>query len=234
MAYGQHKVVDNVSFSIPRGSIASIVGPNGSGKTTLVRAMLGLTAAEKGTVLFFGKHLSDVRHEIGYVPQRFNFERRFPITVHEFLDLARHKDCPVARIKEKIREVGLDYAVLNKTIGELSGGQLQRILIAQAILNDPTLLVLDEPSSGIDMAGEAVFQDILQHLNRDHQTTIILVSHDIAMVSKIVDTVICLNKTLLCFGPPQIVLGHSKLTELYGEHAHVFEKHTHDNHDKKN
>jgi zinc transport system ATP-binding protein len=162
------------------------------------------------------------------VPQRFDFDRNFPITVAEFMDLARHPHGPKSRIPEKMREVGLPAKVLGEPLGNLSGGQLQRALIAQAILNNPQILFLDEPSSGIDIAGEATFYELIEHLNVEHKTTILLVSHDVAMVSGIVDNVICVNKKLLCYGPPQAALTAKKITELFGPESHLYDHPHHD------
>src|SRR5262249_25095380 len=155
--------------------IAAIIGPNGSGKTTLLRAVLGLRPPDSGEIRLFGKHLHAVRGLIGYVPQRFDFDRDFPLSVGEFMELARHEHCPKSRIPEKLREVGMPKESLHLRIGSLSGGQLQRVLIAQAILNNPAMLFLDEPSSGIDISGEATFYELIEHLNEEHDTTIVLV-----------------------------------------------------------
>ncbi len=232
VALGGVTVLDGVSFSVGQGEVAAIIGPNGSGKTTLMRAILGLAPTTGGTIRIFGKHLHAVRDLIGYVPQRFDFDHDFPITVREFLDLARHPHCPVSRIAEKIKEVGLPSRVLDQQLGSLSGGQLQRTLIAQAILNNPSILFLDEPTTGIDVSGEATLYEIIEHLNVEHGTTILLVSHDIALVSDMVDNVICVNRKLLCYGPPHTALTLRKMEEVFGpregiyEHGHP-EGHTH-------
>ena len=232
VAFNGTAVLDGVSFNVAQGEVAALIGPNGSGKTTLMRTILGLNTLASGTIKIFGKHLHAVRNMIGYVPQRFEFDRDFPITVREFMDLARHPHCPPSRILEKIREVGLPVRALDQRLGNLSGGQLQRVLIAQAILNNPAILFLDEPSSGIDIAGEATFYEIIEHLNIEHGTTILLVSHDIALVSDLVDNVICVNKKLLCYGPPRTALTLRKMQELFGpregfyEHGHP-EGHSH-------
>jgi ABC-type Mn2+/Zn2+ transport system ATPase subunit len=228
VAYGRNVVLEDVSFSVGQGEIAAVIGPNGSGKTTLIKAVLGLVPAAAGEIRVFGKHFHAVRNLIGYVPQRFDFDRNFPITVAEFMDLARHPHCPKSRIQEKMREVGLPAKVLDEQLGNLSGGQLQRALIAQAILNNPQILFLDEPSSGIDIAGEATFYELIEHLNVEHKTTILLVSHDVAMVSGIVDNVICVNKKLLCYGPPQAALTAKKISELFGPESHLYDHPHHD------
>jgi len=224
--YGEHAVVDNVSFSIEQGKIAAIVGPNGSGKTTLMKAILGLIPS-RGEIIVLGQHLHDVRSRVGYVPQRFTFDRDFPITVEEFLNLARSSSCATSRITTVIKEVGLTPLVLHKQLGHLSGGQLQRILIAQAILHDPAILFLDEPATGIDVVGETAIHDVIEHLNKEHNTTVLMVSHDIAMISSLVDQVLCLNKKLLCSGPPKKALTQKSLSDLFGSHHSFYEHHQH-------
>ncbi|MFA6131535.1 MAG: metal ABC transporter ATP-binding protein [Patescibacteria group bacterium] len=224
--YGDNVVVDDISFSVGQGTVAAIVGPNGSGKTTLMKAILGL-APFRGEALVLGQHFHEVRGRVGYVPQRFTFDRDFPITVEEFLHLALGTKCLPSRILTVIKEVGLTPLVLHKRLGTLSGGQLQRILIAQAILNDPAILFLDEPSTGIDVAGETAIHDVIEHLNKEHHTTILMVSHDIAMISCLVDQVLCLNKKLLCSGPPKKALTQKSLGELFGPHHSLYEHHQH-------
>ncbi|MDP2631169.1 MAG: metal ABC transporter ATP-binding protein [Candidatus Uhrbacteria bacterium] len=226
VSFDNNEVLKDVSFTLSEGTIAAVIGPNGSGKTTLISTILGLVKPEKGEIKILGRHLHEVRHLIGYVPQRFHFDKYFPITVREYLDLARHKNHAKSRIEEKIREVGLDLSILTAKLGTLSGGQLQRVLIAQAILNNPSILILDEPATGIDIVGEAAFVNILKHLNEEHNTTILLVSHDVTMVMKFVDEVICVNKKLLCAGPPRTALTPRKLEDLYGGESHLYE-HSH-------
>ncbi|MBI1907902.1 metal ABC transporter ATP-binding protein [Candidatus Uhrbacteria bacterium] len=216
VTYGDVAVLDDVSFDIPRGSITAIIGPNGSGKTTLLRAMLGLVP-HKGTVAVFGEAIRKAHDRIGYVPQRFDFDRTFPMTVGEFLTLYRRKGGETP--EHIIREVGLQKPILAKTLGTLSGGQLQRVLIAQAIINNPALLFLDEPSTGIDVAGEAALYDVLAHLNETHGTTIVLVSHDLSMLADIVDHVVAVNRRLVCVGTPERALTPKRLAELYGSRA---------------
>ncbi len=223
VAYGSNVVLERVSFDVQQGQVAAIIGPNGSGKTTVMRAILGLVPVAAGEIRIFGKHFHAVRDLVGYVPQRFDFDRGFPLTVREFMDLARHEHCPRSRIKEMITEVGLPPHALDARLGSLSGGQLQRVLIAQAILNNPRILMLDEPSSGIDIAGEETFHEVIEHLNTSHDTTVLLVSHDIAMVSSLVDNVICVNKKLLCYGPPRTALTERKISELFGPRVDIYE-----------
>ncbi len=225
--FGDFLALDNISIEIEAGKITAVIGPNGSGKTTLIKTILGLITPTAGEIKIFGSDLHDSRSLVGYVPQHFNFDKTFPITVFEFMNLKRHRHINLKIIDEKIKEVGLTPLILNKKLGELSGGQLQRVLIASAIINSPSLLVLDEPSTGIDIAGEEAFYDVVEHLNHEHGTTVLIISHDISMVSRLVDQVICINKQLLCFGTPHHILTQKKLTNLYGNSADVMEHHHH-------
>ncbi|MFH1048007.1 MAG: metal ABC transporter ATP-binding protein [Patescibacteria group bacterium] len=229
VSYGDHIVVENVSFDVPRGTVAAIIGPNGSGKTTLLKAMLGLIEMNHGDVLIFGAPIDEMRDRIGYVPQRLEFDLDFPITVEEFMDLARHHHCPKSRIAEMLDEVGLKPDIARRQLGRLSGGQLQRVLIAQALLNEPWLLVLDEPSTGIDIVGEEAFLNIIRHLKEEHHTTVLMVSHELAVVSRLVDNVICLNREMLCYGTPKSALTAETIARVFGEHARMVD---HDHHKK--
>ncbi len=222
VSYGSVSVLRDISFTIKQGTIAAVIGPNGSGKSTLVRTILGLLPPTSGSVSLFGKPVSQQLARIGYVPQSFAFDRQFPITVYEFLRLAaRSANAPEA-IDTAVKEVGLMPAVLHEQLGALSGGQLQRVLIAQAILNSPDLLFLDEPSAGIDVAGEAAFYDVIEHLRVEHGTTIVLISHDVSMVARTVDQVICLNRELVCSTTPRRALTKKNLEKLFGD-AGVYE-----------
>jgi ABC-type Mn2+/Zn2+ transport system ATPase subunit len=214
--YDDAAAIERVSFDVRIGEIAAVIGPNGSGKTTLLRAILGLVPYE-GEILVLGGHVQEERGRIGYVPQRFEFDPRYPITVGEFMELGRHPSVPAGRIKEKIKEVGLVPAILGRRLGSLSGGQLQRVL------------VVDEPATGIDVVGEATFYDAIRHLNETHDTTVLMVSHDLAVVSKVVDRVICINRKLMCSGTPTQAMSPEVLSEVFGRHAAVYGHEGHSN-----
>lgn len=225
--FDEHVILENISFTIPQNSITAVIGPNGSGKTTLIKAILGLMPIDEGEIALFDQPLNHVRRVIGYVPQRFEFDRQFPMMVVEFMELARHKHTDRATVREAIKDVGLKSSVLTQQVSSLSGGQLQRVLIAQAILNQPKLLVLDEPAAGIDVVGEAAFFQMIDRLRKVHGTTIIIVSHDIAFVSNAVDYVVCVNKKLMCSGPPSMALTKKNLEHLFGS-SHIHHHHSND------
>ena len=220
--FGTNKAVDNVSFEIAEGDIAMIIGPNGSGKSTVIKAMLGLVPY-KGEIRIFGKKTKEVLSDVAYVPQTFDFDKTFPITVQEFLNLSPKAN--ESRIEKALDEVGMGKYLLSQ-LGKLSGGQLQRILIASAILKFPKVLFLDEPTSGIDREGIKEFYEVISHLNKKHDVTIIMVSHEVNVVYSFAKTVICLNKDLVCFGKPKEVLSKEIFEKLYGEKKE-FNVHTH-------
>ena len=206
-------VLENVTFAIDKGDVVSIIGPNGSGKTTLIRAILGIIPY-RGSIMLDGKTVASQIERIGYVPQRFDFDRTFPLSVWEFLTIySRNK----ALRDELCSEFGV-AELMNAKLGSLSGGQLQRILIISAMLKTPQLLILDEPTSGIDIEGTASFYEMLRHINTEHNQTIIHISHEINMVATTANKVICLNKNVYCCGEPAKVLTEEMLTKLYTSH----------------
>ncbi len=218
VSLGRKPVVNNVSFSLKQGEIASIVGPNGAGKTTLVRAILGLIPYT-GSIRLFGTQPKKMISKVGYVPQKFSFDTSFPLTVHEFLSLTLHKN-DHKRIIDSLEEMEVKDSMY-KMLGDLSGGQLQRVLIARALLHNPKILFLDEPTSGVDMEGARTFYEIIEHLNKSHDVTIVLISHEINMVYKFATYVICLNKDLYCKGVPKETITQEILRKLYGKNVQL-------------
>ena len=216
-------VLNDLNFSIKKGEIAAVVGPNGSGKTTLIRAILGL-APYRGTILVDQEPVQNMRARIGYVPQRFAFDRTIPITVGEFLKFS-FQDVTTRSLRHVLLEVDMKQHE-HAPIGILSGGEFQRILIARALLNNPSILFLDEATSEIDLAGTKSFYDIVAHLNRIHETTVVFVSHEINMVYKFADQIICLNRDLICMGKPKDAVTKEVLEKLYGSTVH-FQEHKH-------
>jgi len=216
---GNIEILRDISFEIEKGGIFAIIGPNGSGKTTLLKAILGIIPSS-GAIRILGKKPEDMFADIGYVPQRFFFDRDFPISVHEFLLFSLLKNKGKERIKEVLREVEMESYEYSP-LGILSGGQFQRILIARAVLNEPKILFLDEPTTGVDLEGEKGFYEIIQHLNSEFGVTVIMVSHEINIVYKYADGVICLNKDLICFGEPKTSITDEVLQKLYGENLEL-------------
>jgi len=229
VSYGGTKILDSLSFDIERGEITAILGPNGSGKTTLIKAVLVLIPIQKGEIKILGLKVKDALPLIGYLPQRFEIDRSFPITVEEFLDLSLHKNTPKEEIDGKLAEV--DMLMYKKALlGTLSGGQFQRILIARAILNNPEILILDEPETGIDVGAEKNFYQLILHLNEKHGITTVFISHELELIYDFAKQVVCLNRALVCHGVPRKVLTPEKLEELYGggltHHQHTHPEET--------
>jgi zinc transport system ATP-binding protein len=229
-SYEHVLVLEDVSFSIAPGEFFGIIGPNAAGKTTLLKLMLGLLAPDRGRVCVFGESPVAARPRIGYVPQHATFSRRFPITVMEVVLLGRlagsstfggftRVDREVAR--QSLHAVQVDD-VAGRRINTLSGGQLQRVLIARALASRPDLLVLDEPTANIDLRAEENIFAMLRDFNQ--RMTIIVVSHDVGFISAYVDRVGCLNRTLVCHATGEISGG--MIEALYGapvkmiRHAH--------------
>lgn len=218
-------VVDGVSFSVERGDIVAIIGPNGSGKTTLLKAMLGIVPFD-GEVRFEGAPMAKKIDRIGYVPQRFEFDKTFPITVGEFFSLFASER--VIAQSKAVDDTGV-RGLFGKRLGELSGGQLQRVLIARALLNAPEVLILDEPTAGIDVSGEKTFYELIAHLHKTHKIAVILVSHEMSMVYALATMVVCLNRDMVCYGAPQEAITREVIEKLYGknlalkahEHPHL-------------
>ncbi|QQG42598.1 MAG: metal ABC transporter ATP-binding protein [Candidatus Giovannonibacteria bacterium] len=212
--YGEQAVLDDISFDLERGDALAIIGPNGSGKTTLLRAILGASR-------YTGEVILSPETRIGYVPQKIDLERDLPITVKEFLAL-RSRSAP----EKALKAVDLAPTFLNKRIGELSSGELQRVLIAWAIIGRPDLLLFDEPTASVDVAGQRTVYELLHKLQEEHNLALILISHDLTVVYRYANKVLCLNRQQVCFGVPGEVLTPAELAKLYGgdrkfyHHAH--------------
>jgi len=224
--YGGVHVLEHVSLAVASGDFLGIIGPNGSGKTTLVRLMLGLATPDTGRARLFGVPPSDFRQwsRLGYVPQRLVLDGGLPATVEEvvasglgsarrsFRRSGREDDRRVAAALARV-----DMASHGRTkIDTLSAGQQQRIFIARALISDPELLILDEPTAGVDPEAQASFYGLLHDLNRDRAVTLILVSHDIGVMAKEVSKLACLNRRLIFHGPPAEFLSDAALSALYG------------------
>ncbi len=222
VSFDDNEVIENLSFSAQKGDVIAIVGPNGAGKSVLFRAMLGL-------IPYSGKINWAPKLKISYVPQKFNVEKDFPITVKEFLQL---KSKSRSDIMSALKSVGiatghhdnhhLEHHFLNQRVGWLSGGQVQRVLVAWALLDHPDVLLFDEPTAGIDVGGEETIYNLLKKLNDERALTVFIISHDLNIVYKYANTVLCLNKKKLCFGSPSDVLDPQALLKLYGGEASFY------------
>lgn len=220
VAYGNEIVLDNVSFSLEEGDVLAIIGPNGSGKTTLFKAILGILPYE-GSI----EVMDNVR--IGYVPQKLDIERDLPITVEEFLLLKKQQIAKTRAIYEPIevlKRVHMDERFLKKKFSDLSSGELQKIFVAWALIDKPNLLLFDEPTASIDMAGQKTIYELLHDLHQEEKFTLLLVSHDLTVMYRYANKSLCLNKAQICFGIPKDITP-TELEKLYG--SVKFYTHTH-------
>lgn len=233
VALGGHTIVDNISFSVDEGTTCAIIGPNGAGKSVLVKTILRLIPKDKGEVTIFGtphEKYRKVARQISYIPQTMEFDRKFPLTVHGLFALKSKRPFGLsaadeARTQELLKLVDMQPH-LHKKLGDLSGGQLQRVLVAYSLMDKPRLLILDEPSAGIDTKGQETMYALLHRIKETEQLTMILISHELDVVMQYADQVVCLNKELLCSGVPSEVLTNEMLQEMYGTPVKHFH-HTH-------
>jgi zinc transport system ATP-binding protein len=217
--YPDVKALDDVSFTVNRGDFLGIIGPNGAGKSTLFASMLGLHTKYKGTIKFFGQDIrksKDYLQEIGYVPQKPIFEKNFPATVNDVVRMGLRKESDANKIDEILQQLWI-HELSEKRIGELSGGQQQRVFIAKALVNNPKLLILDEPVTGIDQQSIELFYSILRELNSKQKITIIWSSHDLDAVNRLANHVACLNRTLFFHGESDEFFENDELVKQYSE-----------------
>jgi zinc transport system ATP-binding protein len=203
-------ILDGVDLTIERGEIVTLIGPNGSGKTTLARVLLGLTKPDRGTVWRAPGIV------IGYLPQRIALDGSLPLTVNRFLRLtARRRDKNIA---EALDEVGTAH-LGDSDISALSGGELQRVMLARALLREPDLLVLDEPAQGVDFTGQIALYDLIGKIRQRHGCGILTISHDLHLVMAATDRVVCLNHHICCSGEPEAVRRNPEYLALFGPAA---------------
>ncbi|MCA1031765.1 metal ABC transporter ATP-binding protein [Bacillus timonensis] len=236
--YEQQNVLEDINLSVPKGAFLGLVGPNGSGKSTLLKCLLGLEQPDEGSIKLFGTDIKKMKtwYKVGFVSQKANsFNSGFPATVFEVVSSGLTSKLGLFRflkhnhkktVLDAINAVGMSEFV-NRNIGDLSGGQQQRIFIARALVSDPELMILDEPTVGVDSQNVQNFYNLLEYLNKERGITLILVTHDIGTVSDKVTHVACLNKHLHFHGSAHDFdhLKESDLSQIYGHHVHVL---THD------
>lgn len=207
VTYGGNTVLDRVDLAIEAGEIVTLVGPNGSGKSTLVKVLLGVIAPNSGEIT------RQPGLTVGYVPQKLHIDGNFPLTVARFLALpTRASNAQVARVSAL---TGIN-ALSRQQMTSLSGGQFQRVLLARALLTDPALLVLDEPTQGLDQNGEAAFYELIEQVRQETGAGIFMVSHDLHVVMSASDRVICLNRHVCCAGAPSVVSEAPEYRALFG------------------
>ncbi|MEM9903897.1 MAG: metal ABC transporter ATP-binding protein [Cyanobacteria bacterium P01_D01_bin.44] len=227
-----YAAVQNVSFTVHSGMDTAIVGPNGAGKSTLIQAILGILPRRSGEVFVLGQPLSpkgklpaEIRHQIAYLPQNFLFDRRIPITVKELIGLGWDRlgiQLPWAggrarrhAVQQALIQVDA-WHLRHKLVSTLSGGELKRVLLAYCLVRPRRLLILDEAPAGLDVRNELEFYRLLHQLKKEQGWAILQISHDLDMVRRSCDRVLCLNRTLLCQGTPDHSLTPENLSLAYG------------------
>ena len=241
--YGQTTILKQVSLQVACGQIVGVIGPNGSGKSTLIKSLLGLLKPWRGRISVMGSPVKRSRRSMGYMPQMEQVDWDFPVTVEDVAQMGRYaKRGMLRRVSRQDREaaamalerVGM-YPLRRSLIGELSGGQRRRALLARALANSPSLLLLDEPMAGLDATAQHQLLDIMTELQKEG-TTLVLSTHDLSCVSACCEMAACLNRRLVAYGPPREVLNEEVLNETFGTHllmvhldgqAYAYQHHTH-------
>lgn len=222
-SYGRRRVLEGVSMEVPPGSFAALIGPNGAGKSTLLRLLLGVLKPEKGRISILGRPPGKQGQPIGYVPQGIRLPGGFPLSVRDVVLMGRFANLGLfkrpgpedrRRAEEALESVGM-LAFLHRRFEDLSGGQQQRVLIARALVGDPCLLILDEPTAGLDPAARARFYGRVCDLQRARGLTLFCASHDVEDVAQHAQTLILLDHQVRAMGPPQEVLKSQAIPQVY-------------------
>ena len=206
---GSHLILEHVSLRLHEEEILTLIGPNGAGKTSLLKILIGLAQPSSGSVW---------RREglrVGYMPQRLQIDAALPLTAGRFLQVAERD---MTRVRAVASEVGVE-ALLKTPITAVSGGELQRLLLARALLRDPELLLLDEPVQGVDIAGQAELYALIREVRSRHRCAVLMISHDLHVVMASTDTVLCLNRHVCCAGRPEVVSNDPAYLQLFGRQA---------------
>ncbi len=222
-------ILDNVSVNIGDNDFVTIVGPNGAGKSTLIKILMGIVKPDSGDI----KSKNGLK--VGYVPQKFIAEPTLPISVKEFLKL--NNKASSERVKEVMHMVDIDYP--RRLLHQLSGGEMQKVLLARALLNSPDLLILDEPAQNLDIGNQLKFYKLLEKIYNEMKCSILMISHDLHMVMATSKQVICLFHHVCCSGTPQIVIKDPEFIKIFGadmgnmmayyqhQHTHTHPEHVH-------
>lgn len=232
-------VLRDINLQIHKGDYIGFVGPNGSGKTTLIKIIVGLFKSKSGSIKIFGKDISEFKdwHKIGYVPQIIaNFDNNFPTTVFDVVMMGRYskknfwqrskKEEDKKKTQEALEKVAM-WQDRDRLIGDLSGGQLQRVFIARALVNEPEVIFLDEPTAGIDEKSQESFYELLQELNKEMGITLVMVSHDIGRLTQEVMHIVCVNQTLTCHTTPEEFIRESQSANIFGQDVKIITQHKH-------
>jgi zinc transport system ATP-binding protein len=235
---GIEDVLKDITLAIHQGDYVGFVGPNGAGKTTLLRVMLRLLTPKRGRVKLFGQNIQDFKdwHKIGYVPQKAaHFDANFPASVYEVVFMGRYANKRLFQKTSRADKESVKDALLKvdmwehreRLIGDLSGGQQQRVFIARALVNQPEVVFLDEPTTGVDKKTQDGFYALLQRLNKEWGLTLVLVSHDIERITQEVMVIACIDRTLTCHVSPEEYLAESESSNIGGKDVKIITHHHH-------
>ncbi|MFZ2205273.1 MAG: metal ABC transporter ATP-binding protein [Candidatus Magasanikiibacteriota bacterium] len=239
-SYNKEEVIRDISFDVHQGDYLGMIGPNGAGKTTLLKIMLGLLVAGSGSVKLFGQDIKNFKdwQKIGYVPQKAtSFDINFPATVKEVVLMGRYARVGLFRrvtekdlvlVEKSLKQVDM-WEYKDRLIGDLSGGQQQRVFIARALVSEPEIIFLDEPTSGVDEKTQNEFFSLLRKLNQEFSLTLVLVSHDIEKITKEVMHIACIDKTLVCHMSPEEYIEESHAVNISGLPVKIITSHHHNN-----
>ncbi|MEI8103329.1 MAG: metal ABC transporter ATP-binding protein [Candidatus Moraniibacteriota bacterium] len=231
-------VLKDITLAIHQGDYIGLIGPNGAGKTTLLKIMLNLLTPKTGSVKLFEQDLREFKdwQKIGYVPQKaVHFDANFPASVFEVVLMGRYSNQKLFQrttrddkeaVRDALEKVGL-WKQKDRLIGDLSGGQQQRVFIARALVNQPEIIFLDEPTTGVDQETQNEFYTLLRKLNEELDLTLVLVSHDIERVVREVMHIVCVNITLVCHTSPEDYLAESTPSNVRGKDVHILHHHYH-------
>jgi zinc transport system ATP-binding protein len=227
--YNSEMVLENVSFNLEKGDFLGIIGPNGSGKTTLFKCILGLLNTYSGRITILDEDIKKNKKiftKIGYIPQNKSIDQKFPLTVEELVSLSLTRKTSMNVVYEILKQVGL-YNMKNKLIGQLSGGQQQRVLIAKALVHNPIILMLDEPTNELDQKSQNDFYFLLKELNEKNKITIMWTSHDLNAVKKYANKVSCINKRMFFHGDKEEFFSNEDHLKNYSESSMQIHMHMH-------
>jgi len=234
----EQTILHSVTLQIFEGEYVAIIGPNGGGKTTFVRTLLGLQKPTSGEILIYAKPLEEFGswEKIGYVPQRATLtDKNFPATAQDIVKMGRlskkgffafYNAEDKKAVEEAMRKMNV-WQLRDRLVGELSGGQRQRVMIARALASQPSVLILDEPNTGVDVISQRIFYDLLRELNKNEGLTIIFITHDIGVIADDITKLVTINqKAKICTNPKEM-MSCQEMSDLYGIEAHLLQNHTH-------